>query len=907
MNERKKTLILCGITACVLVLLVIIASSIFFLADLEKLEKEQVRRNMGRVTSIIANEISALHRTVADWAVRDETSALIDGSNPAYLNGNLSLRTFIDLCLDSIVFSDTDHKRHFGEKYVVAQNRVSHLSVETQKKLLQEARSSLSSGSQNPRGSIALLQDGPVLVSSHAILPGNRKGPSRGVLVMTRRLDAEEAARIGRMAHVTLSFHSLDDPLVPTDVRTQLMTRPNDSAVTICPGIDDKVAGYFMVNDSSGKSILYAKIVQPANLFGTIRSVVHSHLIWISVVVGIILALLGAFLVSEIFSARKRRRTPPETHENLGKSEFLARSMLEVLPEHIAILDNEGVIIAVNRHWREYSATNPLVGKKVEEGANYLTLCERADGENAEFARSFAAGIQAVIDERKEFFSMEFPYDSLNERLWFMGRVSRFCVDRQSRLVIVQKNITELKDAERDIRKLAYYDPLTELPNRLLMHDRLNQSLARANRTGDLMAVLLLDLDYFKLINDSLGHTAGDRLLTAVASRLSGLMRKSDTLARMGGDEFIAILNDVKSEEDASRYAKKLLKSMSSPFEIGTREVFVGMSIGIALYPIDSKDKDKLLKNAETAMYQAKKLGRNICQFFSSELNLNAEERLAIETSLRYALERDELLLNYQPLMDLKTGRITGVEALLRWQHPIWGLVPPDKFIPVAEETGLLVPVGEWVLRTACSHVKTLHQEGFPSLTVAVNLSGRQVKQYRLVDTISDVISETGLDPACLELEITESSIMENVQETIVSMHAMKELGVHISIDDFGTGYSSLNYLKCFPLDKIKIDQSFVRDIPGKAIDTALTQAIIAMARSLQLKVIAEGVETAEQLAFLKENGCDEVQGYHISPPVAIEEMMDLLVQFNTPSDCHPTAYPVQQPHPLRLIAEYTA
>jgi EAL domain-containing protein (putative c-di-GMP-specific phosphodiesterase class I) len=329
--------------------------------------------------------------------------------------------------------------------------------------------------------------------------------------------------------------------------------------------------------------------------------------------------------------------------------------------------------------------------------------------------------------------------------------------------------------------------------------------------------------------------------------------------------------------EDVAHAAQNMLDGLAPPFEVDGQEVFVTASIGIALYPGDGGDVDSLLKNADIAMYHAKEAGRNCYRFYAAEMNVRSERRMAMEKSLRYALERKEFFLCYQPWLNLKTGRITGMEALLRWRHPEWGVVAPDNFIPVAEETGLILPIGEWVLRNACLQIKVLHEAGFPSLRMAVNLSGRQLKQPGLTDMVANVLEETGVDPAALELELTESSVMENVEETTRLLNTIKGMGVALAIDDFGTGYSSLNYLKRFPIDKLKIDRSFVRDIPADADDIAITRSIIALARGLKLQVTGEGVETKEQLAFLREHDCDEIQGYYISRPVQAEELPDFL------------------------------
>ncbi len=433
-------------------------------------------------------------------------------------------------------------------------------------------------------------------------------------------------------------------------------------------------------------------------------------------------------------------------------------------------------------------------------------------------------------------------------------------------------DITDRKRAETEIEQLAYYDTLTTLPNRTLLHDRLNQAISHAQRDNRSVAVMFLDLDRFKSVNDTMGHAVGDRLLKVVADRLSRCVRDSDTVARLGGDEFVIILTAINHADDVATIAEKIQKILAGPISLGEHEIYTTASIGIALCPLDGGDVNMLLKNADIAMYQAKEQGRNTFQFFSREMNIKALEHLMLETSLRRGLERKEFFLVYQPLLDLKTGNLVGMEALVRWQHPDLGLLLPGKFIPIAEETGMILPLGDWVLAAACRQNRQWQREGLPQLRVAVNLSARQFSQTDLAKRVAEILTTTGLQPECLELELTESTIMSNAEETITILRELKAMGISLAIDDFGTGYSSLSYLKHFPIDRLKIDRSFVCDITTNPDDAAIADAIIAMAHSLKLKVTAEGVEKQEQLAYLSSRNCDEMQGYFLSYPVGADE-----------------------------------
>ncbi len=443
--------------------------------------------------------------------------------------------------------------------------------------------------------------------------------------------------------------------------------------------------------------------------------------------------------------------------------------------------------------------------------------------------------------------------------------------------VAIIQDITERRQSEERLHHLAHYDTLTNLPNRVLLHDRLNQAMREADRRERLVGVMFLDLDHFKVINDTLGHDIGDGLLKVVAERLAICLRPGDIVSRLGGDEFTIALANVAHVDDVTRVAQKILDQFISPFRIGGRDLFISPSIGITLYPLDEKDAASLLKDADIAMYRAKELGRNRYQYYTPELNVRAARRLELETGLRQAIERQEFILHYQPLVDMKTGQIRGMEALLRWQHPEYGLIPPMDFIPLAEETGLIIPIGQWVLKTACVQTKAWHDAGFPSLQVAVNLSSKQLRDKNLIDVVQQALKEAGIEARYLDLELTESVLMQDMEMAAMILKELKAIGVSFSLDDFGTGYSSLSYLKRFPIDYLKIDRSFVQDIAMDSFGAGLVQAIIAMANVLNIKVIAEGVETQEQQELLRRYGCDITQGYYCSKPLAVQTFTKLL------------------------------
>jgi diguanylate cyclase (GGDEF)-like protein len=443
--------------------------------------------------------------------------------------------------------------------------------------------------------------------------------------------------------------------------------------------------------------------------------------------------------------------------------------------------------------------------------------------------------------------------------------------------VLSLRILQQRKRADDQVRHLAYHDDLTSLPNRLMLTQYLDRALSRHRRAATQLAILFMDLDRFKVINDSLGRELGDGLLRQVAERLRAQAREGDTVARMGGDEFVVVIENQANLLDISACARRLIQELSAPYLLGKNDCHVTLSIGISIFPTDGSDSRELLKAADVAMYRAKETGRNNYQYYLPSMNVHTLERLELESDLGRALERGELLLHYQPKVEIATGLIMGVEALLRWQHPRRGLIPPPQFVPLAEETGLIVAIGEWVLATACARNRAWQLQGMTNMSVAVNISARQFADPMFLPRLTQIIHASGLDPSSLELEITESVVMSHGESAVATLEKLKSLGVQIAIDDFGTGYSSLAYLKRFPIDTLKVDRSFIRDIPADSGDMKITRAIIAMAHSLKLKVVAEGVETAEQLEFLRSQHCDAGQGYFFYRPLPENEVIRVL------------------------------
>ena len=547
---------------------------------------------------------------------------------------------------------------------------------------------------------------------------------------------------------------------------------------------------------------------------------------------------------------------------------------VELSPSAVMISDAEGLIEYVNPAFertsgyesREVLGQTPFDIQIYSEGdENYTGVVEKITS-----GLSWSGEVQSQKKTGEVYWENVFFSPIRNDD----GDISHY--------LAVKEDISLRRQQEEQLERQAYYDPLTDMPNRMLAFERLRQAMVRANRSGCLVAVIFIDLDHFKNINDTLGHGCGDQLLIEASSRLRHCVRNEDTVARLGGDEFLVLLTDLPRVESTQPVIDKIIDCFNTPFRLGSNELHVTASVGISVFPNDAKEDSTLLRNADTAMYHAKAKGRNRFKFFTEEMDAEAHQRLRIETELRNALARNELFLEYQPVVDGYNGHVVGFEALVRWQSNVFGLVPPDKFIPVAEETGLIHDIGFWVLTEACATLKHFREQGYDRLRVAVNVSSKQFQDFALVDLVKEVLHNSDIPAYCLALEVTETLLLEERAEVTEIIHQLTKIGVQLSVDDFGTGYSSLSYLKKYPFNTLKIDRSFVKNIVDDVDDLNLTKAIIAMAHALHLEVIAEGVEDKVQLALLRAESCDYVQGYLFSRPVSAEALMEY-IQEQTP------------------------
>lgn len=593
---------------------------------------------------------------------------------------------------------------------------------------------------------------------------------------------------------------------------------------------------------------------------------VQHHLWWA------VILLVGACLLFFFFVLRWMTfQRLMAANRSAKEAQRLASFVFQYAQEGIMITDAEGTILYVN------PAFTAITGYTEEEVRGKNPRLLKSGRHDAFFYRQMWESVRRTGQWRGEIWNRRKNGEIYPE--WLTISAIKNEKGRITHYVAVFTDITERKRYEEQIKHQALHDPLTDLPNRRLFHDRLAHAIREAKETQRKVAVLFLDLDRFKNINDTLGHILGDELLRHVAKRLSSCVPREGVLARIGGDEFAVLLPALTARAEAERVAKDIVDRFTQPIALGERSLYVSISVGISLYPDDGDDCPTLIKNADMAMYCAKEEGGNRYRFFTPGMRLETVQRWQLENGMRQALELGELRLVYQPQVEAQTGRMVGVEALLRWHHPEQGVMSPATFIPLAEETGFIVPIGDWVLRTACAQAKAWQEAGLPPIRVAVNLSARQFQEGRLEATVRRVLAETGLEPQFLELEITEGIMMTNHTQTVEQLHRLKALGVKVAIDDFGIGYSSLGYLKKFPIDTLKIDKSFIRDCTDVPEDAAIVKAVIALAKNLNIPVVAEGVENPRQLAFLCAEGCDVIQGYLYSPPVSAEEVAELLRQ----------------------------
>lgn len=793
-------------------------------------EEKDTALNVERVLSALEGEIENLHSLNLDWASWDDSYSFVVDRNRQFIKSNLNTETLAKQRLNLVVFLNGSGKTVFAKA-------LDHRSI-TELPMPQEFRDFVSpqglflGADPQAAGKSGVISLGKrfMMASARPITTSEGEGPVRGTLVMGRYLDEDEVKMLSEKTHLPASLGRYDGSLASRFTNGASRPLAGREHIVIIPATGDLIEGYALVKDLSGTPLMVLRVLLARDIYGQGKRSVLYFMVYLAAAALILVGSVLVFLKVDVLSRLSQ----------------LSRAAIDI------------------------GRTGRLSERVRVAGSDELTLL------GGEINRMLGSLEELEAGRRKAEEEVRAAKAELEVRV------------RQRTAELVEKNmelrgeIAERKRVEEAMKEMVYHDYLTGLPNRLLFTDRLNQVLAKRHRTKDIVAaVLFVGIDRFKAVNDTLGHSAGDTLLKDIAKLFEAALREGDSVARVGGDEFAVLLADLARVEDIPAVVERIFDIFRKPVDVIGNSIFVTVSVGIAVWPYDGADSTALMKNADIAMYQAKGKGGNRYEMYNPEMAQKTLEKLRIGNRLRSALERNEFVLYYQPQYDLRKKRFTGAEALIRWRDREMGLVPPATFIPIAEETGLIVPIGEWVLRTACTLNRMLTENGLEDLMVSINISPRMFGEAGFIGTVASVLNDSGIDPRYLRLEITESLLMANLADAARTISELKSAGVTFSVDDFGTGYSSLAYLKNLSISELKIDRSFIKDIDRHADDKLITNAIISLAHSLNLEVIAEGVETKEQLDFLVEHNCDKIQGFYYARPLPEEEFMKVIMETN--------------------------
>jgi len=891
-----------------LIVILLIGVGLVLVRSLAQFEEQQTRIELLHADETLRNEVRNLGGLADAWAI-DNASFGTGQSGGQTVMPWLNYSTLADQRLNLVLFFDLKHQPRVALKYDHYKQTGSPLPAVMIDSI--KHQQALFDNRLQGREGILRVPNGLLIIAARPILTAKGKGESKGTLILGRFLDQSTVRGMSRSTRQQLSVYRLDAPL-PGDVRQAVEQLKSGRPYYVAPLTSNDIAGYLLVKDLNNSPV---GVMHLQRLRGLHTRGQHSVNYFVAslLLIGLVLGgLMMLVLEKQVLSPLARLCA---TVLHIGEAGDLSARLAVHGKDELARLSHavNGMLGALETSQEELRKKEAL--RESEE--RYRSLVELSPEavfivRDGKFVFTNATGINmlgassaddllgqplhgALYPESREV--IELRLQRLDEQEWLPTEecfirldgttvdvemtVVPFTYQDQPALQIVARDITEQKRDRERLNYLAYYDPLTSLPNRQLFNDRLTQALALASRRQEQVTVVVLDIDRFKEINDTLGHQVGDCLLQEVAVRLRGCLRESDTIARIGGDEFFLALPNTGDTKGAEAAAQKILNVFTEPFTVDMHELYITASLGLSIYPADGVGVEALVKNADTAMYRAKASGRNTFAIYCQEMGACVSERRTLENQLRKAIDRNELAVYYQPKVNLRTGQVMGMEALVRWHSEELGTVPPMMFIPLAEETGLIEPIGEYVLRTACAQNRVFQLASCPRLQVAVNLSVVQFQQPMLIDTVKRVLHETSLPPHLLELEITESVAMQNIEHTISLLRNLDDLGVSIAIDDFGTGYSSFSYLTKLPIHTLKIDRSFIQDIIHDRDDAAVVAAIIAMTHSLRRRVVAEAVETEAQVEFLREHHCDEAQGFLFGRPVPPEELISLVHQIN--------------------------
>lgn len=821
MKLRNKVLISISLVWATFLIVTYAASHYLLLHNFLSLENDRANRDLSRVKQALEQNSATLYTYAADWSHWTDAYNFMKGKNPDFINNNFKMPAFINSNINVITYWNNQGKQLAGKAINTTTQQYINYPKGFEKYVY--PGSPIVKAKGNQQGYI-LTADGIMILASTTITDGDKRQPPLGKAIFGRLVTPAILQHINQITQVNTLLYLPKQIAANPELSKVLQTAAAQPAgFMITPYDKNNLHGYIAIKDINGKAI------------GMLQTT-SSRIIYLSG-----LKIINYFLMSFV---------------TLGIlfSILLLWLMRVVIIKRLESLDSN-----------------------VVEMSNDTTLTKRLKIEGNDEITSLANQIDSMMDIIEASHNkLEFRVKERTQELQKMNiQLQQEVVERKS----VEKELTTNKE---NLVRVAHFDSLTTLPNRFFFNEMLTKIVNHAKRKKNQFAILYINLDSFKTINDALGHAVGDLVLKEMAGRFLNITRAGDILARLGGDEFVLLLTEIDHPKFASSVAEKILKICSEPLKTNGHEFVLTSSIGICTYPEDGASLEDLLKNADMAMHKAKQAGGGVFQYYTKEMDLDAHERIKLEAALRKAISNNEFLLHYQPKLQLSDGTVMGVEALIRWQSPTLGLISPEKFIPLAEETSLILPIGEWVLREACRANKLWQEQGYKPITVAVNLSAKQFRHSNIEQVVASILAETKLDPAYLELEITETAIMDNVSTAVDTLNTIEEMGVKITIDDFGTGYTSISYLKQFPVSVIKIDRSFIKGLPDSQDDASITTAVIALAHSLNIKVVAEGVETSQQLQFLTEQGCDMVQGYYFSQPLAETNILTQLTKVHS-------------------------
>lgn len=818
---------------------------LIFLKDFSNIEKKSVTQDVNDIINALDRELLNISAINIDWANWDDTCSFIDNKNKTFMDANLTNESFINLQLNFMIFIDNNNKILFSKGFNLENQTVENIPIYIIDYILSNPSISTHTSTKSNMHGIVTISDTHIAISSSPIITSLKQGPIKGTLVMGKYINHKFINQLSEITGLSVTLNPLDTTRFPFNSYEEIIVKPLDN---------NSILGYTVIKDLYENPSFILSIHSSREIYTKALNsrFYFTFFLFISCLILCIVSL-------KLLDKTVLNRTIEQ------------EVLLNTIPALIYYKDNSLKYITGNEL---FSSVFNIKKDEIRGKTDF----EFFPKEQAEIIREqdfsiLSSGIPKLNIERQ----ITLPNGS---NIWTSTSKSPY-VGQDGKIkgmVGVTIDNTDYKLAEDKIQYLAFYDQLTNLPNRILFNAIVTKSILDLNKNKDrrLLAILYMDLDKFKLINDTLGHATGDEFLQIISSRILKCICGNAVLSRLGGDEF-ALLIKVNTKDELHTLCKKITEAVKQPWGINGYELSVTISIGIVLYPTDAEDINTLLKCADIAMYRAKEQGRNHYEFYTSTLSTKAEEELSLESSLLNALKNGEFELYYQPQFDAKDKKLVGVEALIRWNHPKLGILPPSKFISYAEDSDLIIPIGEWVIKEACTQAKRWQQNGLHPIPVSVNLSFKQFQQKNLISKISSILKDTGLSSQYLQIEITESMAMQNPEYTLKALHSLKSMGIKIALDDFGTGYSSLSYLKRFPIDKLKIDKSFIKDIGINKEDSEIVKIIISLAHKLNIATIAEGVETEEHLNFLRGENCDEIQGYLLGKPMPLASFKEML------------------------------